>query len=392
MCTKSKTEIFIEKAKLVHGDKYGYSLVEYVNAKSKVLIICDKHFPNGFLQSPNRHLCGSGCMKCGLDFQVKSRTKTVEKFIEEGNLRYDNKFDYTEVEYINAKIPVKIICPIHFDYFQVPEVHLTSTHGCPKCGDEKGGDKNRYTLNEFIDKANLVHDYSYDYSQVMYVNNNTKVKIICPTCGIFEQLPSGHLDGHKCYKCAKNLQSDTEKFIQKSEKMFPNKFEYFCTKYVNCKTKVDIFCKEHDKIFSKQPNNHFNEYGCDECGKDVILKYTQDGLIGWTNTNWIKSANNSKNFDSFKVYIIKCWNDDVVFYKIGKTFVTMKSRFSGKNNMPYKYKILKVIEGDGDSMSNLERVLQKMNKDTKYLPSLSFGGRHECYSELCEETLKHILI
>ena len=392
MCKKSKTEIFIEKAKLVHGDKYGYSLVEYVNAKSKVLIICEKHFPSGFLQTPNQHLHPSGCMQCGLEHQVGLRTKTVEKFIEEGNLKYDNKFDYTQVEYINARIPVKIICPIHGESFQVPDVHLReSSNGCPTCGNAETANKRRFTLKEFIDKANLVHNFEYDYSQVEYVNTLTKIKIICPKCGIFEQLPGGHLIGSKCYKCSKNLQSDTEKFIQKSKEIFGDRFDYFCTNYINCKIPVDIFCKEHQKIFSKKPNNHFNECGCDECAKNIVLKNLQDGLIGWTNTNWKKSANKSKNFKSFNVYIIKCWNDDEVFYKIGKTFVGIKSRFQTKKSMPYKYEIIKMYEGDGDSMSDLERTLQKINKTYKYSPKVSFKGQQECYSTISNETLNYVM-
>ena len=40
---KTKNEIFIEKAKKVHGDKYDYSKVQYVNAYTKVGIICTEH-------------------------------------------------------------------------------------------------------------------------------------------------------------------------------------------------------------------------------------------------------------------------------------------------------------------------------------------------------------
>ena len=60
---KTKNEIFIEKAKKVHGDKYDYSKVEYVNAKTKVCIICPKH--GEFWQTPNTHLSGKGCIHCG---------------------------------------------------------------------------------------------------------------------------------------------------------------------------------------------------------------------------------------------------------------------------------------------------------------------------------------
>lgn len=57
------TDIFIKRAKEIHGDKYDYSLVDYVNAKTKVEIICPVH--GKFTQIPYNHLSGKGCMECG---------------------------------------------------------------------------------------------------------------------------------------------------------------------------------------------------------------------------------------------------------------------------------------------------------------------------------------
>ena len=59
----TKTEEFIQKAKLVHGDKYDYSKVEYVNSHTKINIICPDH--GIFEIRPTNHLCGIGCAKCG---------------------------------------------------------------------------------------------------------------------------------------------------------------------------------------------------------------------------------------------------------------------------------------------------------------------------------------
>jgi hypothetical protein len=56
------TELFIEKAKLKHEDKYDYSKVEYVNSHTQIIIICKDH--GDFLQIPNKHLLGTGCIKC----------------------------------------------------------------------------------------------------------------------------------------------------------------------------------------------------------------------------------------------------------------------------------------------------------------------------------------
>ena len=72
----SNTNEFIEKAKQIHGNKYDYSKVNYINGRTKVIIICKKH--NEFLQTPETHLYGSGCPKC----QLKSQTKLYEKLKE----------------------------------------------------------------------------------------------------------------------------------------------------------------------------------------------------------------------------------------------------------------------------------------------------------------------
>jgi hypothetical protein len=55
----NKTLEFINKAKKVHNDKYDYSLVEYVNARTKVKIIDAHH--GVFEQTPTDHLNGKGC-------------------------------------------------------------------------------------------------------------------------------------------------------------------------------------------------------------------------------------------------------------------------------------------------------------------------------------------
>ncbi len=56
-------------------------------------------------------------------------------------------------------------------------------------------------IEEFIEKANIVHNNKFDYSKVEYVNNHTKVCIICPEHGEFWQTPKLHLRGDGCKKC-----------------------------------------------------------------------------------------------------------------------------------------------------------------------------------------------
>lgn len=95
-----------------------------------------------------------------------------------------------------------------------------------------------------------------------------------------------------------------------------------------------------------------------------------------------KTAEKSKYFDSFKVYIIKCWNEEEEFYKIGRTFKRTNNRFHHSSIMPYNYEIIKEIIGDAEEIIKLELKLKNEHKIFKYTPKLEFCGMHECYSKI----------
>ena len=214
---KLSKEEFIEKARKVHGDKYDYSKVEYVNSATKVCIICPIH--GEFWQVPSSHLQGFGCSKCGYRIVWEKRGRiTTDEFIEKAKQIHGDKYDYTKTEYKGAHTKLCIICPIHGEFWQMPYVHLKG-NGCDKCGDITIGDKLRMGKEKFIEKARKVHGDKYDYSKVEYKNNETKVCIICKNCGTeFWMTPKSHLFGCNCRNCNKyrNHTYTKEEFIQKA--------------------------------------------------------------------------------------------------------------------------------------------------------------------------------
>lgn len=132
-CREAKlhnTVQFIQKAKEIHGDKYDYSNVEYISANKKVCIICPEH--GEFWQTPNKHLCKRGCSKCGKENGIKLRTKTTQEFIRCARKKYGDLYDYSQVEYVKAKLKVNVICKKHGVYQVSPDNHLMGK-GCPKC-------------------------------------------------------------------------------------------------------------------------------------------------------------------------------------------------------------------------------------------------------------------
>lgn len=129
---KKTTKSFVQQAIAIYGDTYDYSLVEYVNDKTKIKIACRTH--GIFEQLPNNHLRVGGCAKCGADRRgFKCRT-TKSSFVEQARFIHGNTYGYSLVEYVNARTAVSIICPKHNLFSQTPETHLKGS-GCPNCAE-----------------------------------------------------------------------------------------------------------------------------------------------------------------------------------------------------------------------------------------------------------------
>jgi len=321
-----KTKKFIEKARKVHGDKYDYSLVDYINAKTKVKIICKIH--GIFEQKPDAHINQKqGCPKCA---GVKKLTQ--KEFIKKAKLIHGNTYNYSLVKYKNSTTKICIICPVHGKFWQSPNKHLKG-QGCPKCSGNT-----KLTIEEFIKRSEEIHGNKYDYSEVEYKNAFTKVKIICPKHGEFEQGPNNHLQGQGCPKCSLQRRSDKRKnvnFIKDAKVIHGNKYDYSEVEYKNAFTKVKIICPKHGE-FLKSPNNHLSKkQGCPKC-------------------SFIEQLNNS-NYISGQ-YIPKYperYNGDVnhIIYRSSyelKAFQMIEESISTSNNIiswgyeteiiPYKFK------------------------------------------------------
>jgi len=179
----------------VHNYFYDYSKFVYENKDSKSTIICPVH--GEFLQNSNNHKRGAKCPKCS-----KVYKPTTAEWVAAAKEKFNNKYDYTSIVYLSATTPVTIVCPIHGQFTQIPRIHLTSVTGCPECGIVSMGLNHKSSTEDFILKSQKVHNYTYDYSDVIYINAISKVSIKCKTHGKFEQTCSDHLKGAGCPKCA----------------------------------------------------------------------------------------------------------------------------------------------------------------------------------------------
>ena len=270
------TKEFIEKAKLIHGDKYDYSQVIYEKSQIKVTIICPEH--GEFKQTTNKHLMGQGCPECGKILQAKKHSLNAKNaFQEKANKIHKYKYDYSKTNYLNSKTKVCIICPIHGEFWQTPNNHLQG-QGCPKCAIINTHKVQKKSKDQFILDAKRIHGNIYDYSKVNYINGKTKVCIICPIHGEFEQAPSKHLSGHGCPKCGGSLKSNTKEFIEKSCAIHQNKYDYTKVNYINAFTKVTITCPIHGD-FEQTPHSHLQGCGCPKCNQSHGERFISNYLL-----------------------------------------------------------------------------------------------------------------
>lgn len=143
---KSNNKV-IEEFVEIHGYKYDYSKFNYVNNKTKSVIICPIH--GEFEQNSYNHIKGKGCPKCGVLQSSKSRSKHKETFIKEGNLIHNSFYNYNNVKYVNWKTNVEIICPKHGSFFQSPHNHIKGS-GCYKCSLSGKVSKAEIEVFEFV--------------------------------------------------------------------------------------------------------------------------------------------------------------------------------------------------------------------------------------------------
>jgi very-short-patch-repair endonuclease len=198
---------FIEKAEAVFGNQYSYELVpEKVLVSKKVPIVCRTH--GTFYQVVYSHLRGYGCQECARRNVGNKISSNTEEFIAKANKLFNNKYDYSKVDYSNNRTKVEIICPEHGSFLKTPNNHLNG-QGCPICGIKERSDAIRDSQEDFIRKAKEVHRDLYDYSRVSYKSSAKKVVIICKKHGPFMQLPGNHISGQGCPIC-RNSKGENE--------------------------------------------------------------------------------------------------------------------------------------------------------------------------------------
>lgn len=290
------------------------------------------------------------------------KRKTTEEFIAEAKLIHGNKYDYSKVEYTGRHNKIIIACQIHGEFEQSPKHHLSSNYGCPRCGKINTAITKGIPFNDYVIKANAVHDNKYKYIESSYINSSKKITIICPVHGEFKQIASTHLHSG-CNSCgydlsANKLSKDYNLFIKQADKIHGGKYDYSKIKYKNSKTKVSIICSIHGE-FMQNPASHLNGRGCPSCAKN--------------------------GFDVRKpayLYYLKVTTEaGKMLYKIGITNKTVNERFNLTDLSKIEIVKQKLYDNGQDAL-DWETKLKRMYKEYQYKgPDVLSSGNTELFTE-----------
>jgi very-short-patch-repair endonuclease len=366
---------FIKKSKEIHGDKYDYSKVDYVNNKTPVIIIY-----NGveYKQRPDSHISG----RCP-EVNKKVRLKTKE-FIKKSINIHGDRYIYDKVDYETTKKEVIIICKKHGEFKQKPMTHLKGS-GCKLCHESRGEYLVRFNLElnginyesqkSFEDCKNInklsFDFYLPDYNICIEFDGQQHYKVNDFFGGIetFEKLKLN--DKIKNDYCLKNKitlirlndinkienkinnimskykkitqEEKTLKFIKKSINLWGYKYDYSKTKYIDSKTPIIIIYKGVE--YKQTPIKHLQKKLCEltdnRLSRSEFLRRCVDkwgDRFDYTNTVYINTYSNIEFYDRY--YGITA-SQRALSHMDGKSYNFSKENFieisNGNYNNKYDY-------------------------------------------------------
>lgn len=210
--------------------------------------------------------------------------KHSETFISKAISKHGNAYDYSETNYKRSCLKVKIKCNRCGKYFyQTPNNHLNG-QGCPYCKDKKSSEKQRKSIDAFIEQATNIHGDLYDYSYVDYKGAKTQVKILCKNCNqFFYQTPDKHINSKQgCPYCKSRSKGEksVEKFLNDNHIQFVSQ-----KKFKECRDKrvlpFDFYLPDYNVCIEYQGRQHYGYKGSSKFFKkedDYLLLQKHDEI------------------------------------------------------------------------------------------------------------------
>jgi very-short-patch-repair endonuclease len=274
---------YLEKVKNIHGEKYDYSKLIYLDSTSKVTLVCKKH--GEFCLDARdvvRKKNPRGCPKCGLIRKGLKKRISTNEFIKRSKIIHGDNYDYSKTEYVTSDKKVTITCKEHGDFEQSPFSHLDGI-GCGVCSG-----RTIYNSNQAKQKIREVHGNKIDLSKFVYINKDYKSTLICPihgewktSYGILVNAKSG------CPKCGlitigEKLKITKDEWLERCKIIHGDFYDYSNTNYIGFTEKVNIICLKHGE-FLQSAYEHQRGKGCPTCslskGEKYILNFLEEKKI-----------------------------------------------------------------------------------------------------------------
>lgn len=301
-----------EKFKSKFGNKFTYLIddLKELNVYNNIQIICPEH---GLFETKVQNHIRSihGCAKCGDNKTGEKQTTSFKDFEKKAKKLHNGKYEYFEDPEFKMSGKIKILCKSHGIFWQRAWNHVSGSK-CPKCVNENSGINQRIKIKEFIEKAQIVHNFYYDYSQTQIINSDI-VEIICPKHGLFQNYIWNHLKGCGCIKCSISS-SKPEKYIIDFLKNYHLDVETKNRKILKPKeidivvnSKIGIeFCGLywHGENF-KDKNYHFQKYNiCKEKNIQLIQIFEDEWV--YNKKEVMSKIKNKLGLIKRKIYARKC--------------------------------------------------------------------------------------
>lgn len=294
-----------------HGDRYDYSRVEYMDTRTKVVIICREHGP--FEQGPAEHWKGQGCPPCARPRQTGAPPRSWEEVEPRLIAAHDGRYTYDGSDYRDSNSKIRATCPIHGDFWAQVASHLRGRFGCRECSYIERGQAKQTSFRDWLTSARERFGDRFEYDPVSW-NTHTNIglkglRFRCPDHGWQEMHPNYHLRAPMgCPQCGRfeggsKRRLTTEEFIARGRARFGEKYSYEKTEYRTSTEKVIITCPEHGD-YSTLPANHTAGHECPGCapgGFDADLPAI--------------------------VYYLRIDAPEGVLFKIGITNLTVRERY-----------------------------------------------------------------
>lgn len=281
------------------------------------------------------------------------KQKTTEWFVAKAKSIYGDKFDYSKSVYTFSSIPIEIGCKIHGSFWQRANEHYKG-QGCPVCN-------RRWTIQEFVEKANRCHAEKYDYSSIKDTSiiGDMYLTIICNTHGRFQQKAKDHVRNRGCNLCGrqsaiKSSKKTLDEFIDQAKTIHGNTYDYSKVIYTTSDSKVEIVCSKHGS-FWQTPANHTHktlQQGCPVCAGNVRL--TTEQFI-----ERAKSIHKDEYDYSLANYIDSKTKITVICKKHGEYNVLPSNHFKGQKCPKCKFRISKTETAWLDTLNIPKEYRQK---------------------------------